>query len=304
MKGIPDFMDLSVIIVSYNTADLIGPCLSSLEAGKHGRHEVFVVDNASQDGSADMIRRRFPEVHLIANSANTGFAAANNQILNQCRGDFILFLNPDTQALPDTLEKATAYLRVNPHIGLAGAKIINPDGTIQESVSYRYPGEKYTRGDLPLLKGNIACVLGAAMIGRREIMQAVGGFDEDFFLYGEDEDLCFRVRKTGWEIGYIEEAVVIHLGGQSERLTLSAEKWRKKVRAEYLFYKKHYHAETIARIRRMERLKARWRLFTIGMAMPFLPDKIKASEKLGRYRVILEETERLPPSARRFRTGA
>jgi N-acetylglucosaminyl-diphospho-decaprenol L-rhamnosyltransferase len=298
MKGIPDAMDLSVVIVSYNTADLIGPCLSSLEACKNSCHEVFVVDNASQDGSADMVRRRFPEVHLIANSINKGFAAANNQIVDQCRGDFILFLNPDTQVLPNALEKAVAYLQVNPSIGLAGAKIINPDGTIQESVSYRYPGEKYAKGNLPLLPGKIACVLGAAMIVRRAVIQAIGGFDEDFFLYGEDEDLCLRIRKAGWEIGHIREAVVIHLGGQSERLTLSAEKWRKKVRAEYLFHAKHYTPKTVSQIRRADRLKARWRLFTLRITLPFLPDKMKAREKLGRYRVILEETGRMPPAGR------
>jgi GT2 family glycosyltransferase len=293
MKDSPDAMDLSVIIVSYNTADLIGSCLSSVQACPHVRREIFVIDNASQDGSADMIRRRFPEVRLMKNSVNTGFAAANNQILDQCRGDFILFLNPDTRVMTDTLEAAVAYLRGKPHIGLAGAKIINPDGTLQESGSYRYPGEQYTQGDLPPLPGRIACVLGAAMIARREVIESVDGFDEGFFLYGEDEDLCLRIRKAGWEIGYIDEAVVVHLGGQSERLTLSAEKWRKKVRAEYLFYKKHYQAQTIARIRRADRLKARWRLLTLRITLPFLRDISKAHEKQDRYRVILEETKQI-----------
>lgn len=283
-------MDLSVIIVSYNTADLIGLCLASVEASKRGHTEIFVVDNASQDGSADMIRRQFPGVHLIANSDNKGFAAANNQILDQCLGDFIFFLNPDTQVLADTLEKAMAYMEKHPRIGLAGAKIINPDGTLQESVSYRYPGEKFTRGDLPPLPGKIACVLGAAMMARREIIKGIGGFDEDFFLYGEDEDLCLRIRKGGWEIGYSQESAVIHLGGQSERATLAVEKWRKKVRAEYLFCSKHYRAETITRMKRADRMKAHWRLMTLRLTLPFLKDKVAAREKQGRYRVILEET--------------
>lgn len=283
-------MDLSVVIVSYNTADLIGLCLASVEASKGGPPEVFVVDNGSHDGSADMIRHQFPGVHLIVNSGNRGFAAANNQILDQCLGDFIFFLNPDTQVLPDTFEKAMAYMQKNPHMGLAGVKIINPDETPQESITYRYPGEKHTRGELPPLPGKIACVLGAGMIARRAMIERVGGFDEDFFLYGEDEDLCLRIRKNGGEIGFIEEAVVIHHGGQSERLTLTAEKWRKKIRAVYLFYSKHYQAETIARIKRADRLKARWRLLTLRLTMPFLIDKVTAKEKQGRYRVILEET--------------
>jgi len=285
-------MDLSVIIVSYNTADLTASCLSSIEASRGGcSTEIFVVDNASTDNSVAMIRHRFPNVHLIANPTNIGFSAANNQALNRCRGDLVLFLNPDTRVMADTLEKAVAYMRNNPGIGLAGARILNPDGTPQESVSYRYPGEKYTRGDLPSLQGSIACVLGAAMIARREVIEAVGGFDEEYFLYGEDEDLCLRIRKAGGEIGYIPEAAVIHVGGQSERLTLSAEKWRKKVKAEYLFYAKHYTPQTITRIRRADRLKVRWRLLTIGLAMAFLKDKTGAKEKQGRYRVVLEETE-------------
>ncbi len=297
-KGGTDGMDLSVVIVSYNTADLIGSCLSSLEASRNVSMEIFVVDNASQDDSADIIRDRFPRVKLAVNKENKGFAAANNKVLNQCRGHFILFLNPDTTVMADTLEKALDFMRNNTHIGLAGAKILNPDGTLQESISFRYPGEKYTRGDLPRIKGDIACVLGAAMLARREIIEAIGGFDEDFFLYGEDEDICLRIRKNGWMIGYIEEAVVIHLGGQSERQTLSAEKWRKKVRAEYLFYAKHYRPETVKRIIRADRLKARWRLITLGLALPFMKDRTKANEKMGRYRVILEEAGRSFPAGR------
>jgi N-acetylglucosaminyl-diphospho-decaprenol L-rhamnosyltransferase len=287
-------MELSIVIVSYNTADLIVDCLSSLEAAHSVQMEVFVIDNASTDGSADTTRSRFPNVHLVANLINRGFSAANNQVLTTCRGDFILFLNPDTQVMPDTFKNGLDYMREIPHVGLAGAKILNPDGTLQESVSYRYPGEKFAGGALSSLKGHIACVLGAAMITRREVMDTVGGFDEDFFLYGEDEDLCLRIRKAGWEIGYIREACVVHLGGQSERMTLSAEKWRKKIRAEYLFCAKHYPPAVVSQIRRMDRWKARWRLFTIGISLPFLPDKRRAKEKQGRYRVILEEAEGPP----------
>lgn len=294
-KGIPEPMDVSVsvIIVSYNTADLIGSCLSSLEQTTNpDKREIFVVDNASSDGSAEIIQQSFPGVHLIANQDNKGFAAANNQALRLCRGGFIFFLNPDTQVMPDALEKAVTYMQNHADIGLAGTKILNPDGTLQESVSYRYPGEKYTHGDLPPLKGKIACVLGAAMISRREVIDAVGGFDEDFFLYGEDEDLCLRIRKAGMEIGYIEETAVLHLGGQSERGTVSEDKWRKKVRAEYLFYRKHYSPETVQRIKRADWLKAHWRLLSLGITLPFLKERTRTLEKQGRYRVILEEASR------------
>jgi GT2 family glycosyltransferase len=286
-------MDISIVIVSYNTADLIVPCLSSIRQSSYGgQREVWVVDNASHDHSAAEIREGFPEVCLLANDKNRGFGAANNQALGQCRGETVLLLNPDTLLRPDTLEKALAYLDRHPRVGLAGASLINPDGTPQESISYRYPGQGYTRGDLSPLPGPIACVLGAAMFARRSVLTAVRGFDEDFFLYGEDEDLCLRIRKAGWEIGCMEEAVVVHVGGQSERGTLSAEKWRKKIRAEYLFYTKHYGPETVARIRRADRIKARWRLLTLGLSLPLLREKAAALEKMGRYRVLLEETGR------------
>ena len=175
------------------------------------------------------------------------------------------------------------------HIGLAGLKIINPDDTLQESVSYLYPGEKYTKGELSGLKGEIACVLGASMIARREIILRSKGFDEDFFLYGEDQDLCLRIRKLGYEIGYIIDASIIHIGGQSERRFTSVDKWRKKVRAEYLFYRKHYLPGTIARIRQIDILKSRWRIATLKLTMPFAKDKRETYEKLTKYEVINRE---------------
>jgi len=280
--------DLSIIIVSYNTADLIESCLNSIDSADVEK-EIFVVDNASNDGTAEIVRHHFPWVHLTVNEKNRGFGTANNQVLTDCRGRYILFLNPDTQIMADTLKNAISFMDDHPRIGLAGMKIINPDGTLQESVSYRYPGEKYTRGELSGLKGKIACVLGAGMIAGREIVLKMRGFDEDFFLYGEDQDLCLRIRKSGYEIGYIDDAAVTHLGGQSERQFTSAEKWGKKVRAEYLFYRKHYLPETIARIRQDDLRKAHWRIATLRLVMPFVKDKTKTSEKLIKYEAINRE---------------
>ncbi len=284
-------IDFSIVIVSYNTADLIGECLASALASEDCEKEIFVVDNASTDNSTDVIRRQFPGVHLTANIENRGFAAANNQVLPLCRGRFIFFLNPDTVLPLRTLKTLGDFLERNPLVGLAGARMVNPDGTDQESVSQRYPGEQYAAGELSALPGRIACVLGAAMAARTDIIRAVNGFDESFFLYGEDEDLCLRIREAGYEIGYAENAVVMHVGGQSERQSPTAERWRKKVRAEYHFYRKHYRPETVDRIRRADIMKARWRIFSLRATMPFLRDKTAAREKLTRYKVIYEETK-------------
>lgn len=279
-------MDLSIIIVSYNTSDLIGTCLASVTAYDDVMKEVFVVDNASTDGSTAFIRNNFPSVHLTENTENRGFAAANNQILTQCNGRYIFFLNPDTSVMPGAFNEAVSFMDVCPHIGLAGTKIINPDGSHQDSVSYRYPGEKYTAGELSGIPGQIACVLGAGMIARAKLIKDMRGFDEDFFLYGEDEDLCLRIRKSGYEIGYIGSAVVVHYGGQSERQTTSSEIWKKKTNAEFLFYRKHYLSKTIERIRRAHLLKARWRIATLKLTTPFSINNNKAKEKLIKYRAI------------------
>jgi len=286
-------MDFSIIIVSYNTADLIGGCLASVLANRDCEKEIFVVDNASTDGSAAIIRREFPEVHLEANTENHGFAAANNQVVPACRGRFLFFLNPDTELPAGTLKRLADYMDKNPHIGLAGARMINPDGTDQESVSWRYPGEKYTADEVKGLPGRIACVLGAAMVARADVIRNVSGFDETFFLYGEDQDLCLRIRRAGFEIGYADTASVMHIGAQSERGTVSAERWRKKVRAEYQFYRKHYRRETIARIRRADLAKALWRIYSLRLTMPFVKDRRMAQEKLTKYRVIYDEVSRL-----------
>ncbi|HNY51745.1 MAG TPA: glycosyltransferase family 2 protein [Smithella sp.] len=282
-------MDISVIIVSYNTAAATVECLKSVEAA-NGAKEIFVVDNASTDESVQKIRQFSPDIHLIVNKRNRGFAAANNQVLPLCRGRYIIYLNPDTIVKPDTPEKAVTFMDGHQNIGLAGAKILNPDGSLQESVSWRYPGEKFTRGETAGLAGNIACVLGAFMIARKSLLDELHGFDEDFFLYGEDQDLAWRIREKGLSIGYIEEAEVLHWGGQSEVQTPPAEIFEKKLHAEYLFYTKHYTKNTIERIKRAQRLKAIFRLFTLHLSLRFSANKSKVQNKIDCYQLIYKKT--------------
>ena len=285
---------LSIVIVNYNTADLIGACLDSLASQAAPSREVFVIDNASLDGSAAVIRERHPWVRLTVNRQNRGFAAANNQVLPQCRGSYLLYLNPDTRLTGEgVLEEAIRFMEAHPRVGLAGTRMVNPDGSLQESVSWRYPGQKYTRDEMAGLPGPIACVLGAGMIARTDLIRRLGGFDEDFTLYGEDQDLCLRIRRAGYEIGYVENAAIVHYGGQSERQSLPAEVWKKKTRAEYLFYRKHYRPETVARIRRADLLKARFRLATLFPAALFPGDGAKAEGKRVKYKAICETLETL-----------
>jgi GT2 family glycosyltransferase len=233
-----------------------------------------------------MIHEHFPQVTVIANRQNHGFGAANNQALPHCRGKYIIFLNPDTSIVEDALPKAVSYMDENSHIGLAGAKILNPDGSLQPSVSHKYPGEKFAKSELTGLAGKIACVMGAFMIARKPLIDELHGFDEDFFLYGEDQDLCWRIREKGFSIGYIENAAVLHWGGQSEVQTPPAALYAKKLKAEYLFYQKHYLPATITRIKRAERLKAVFRLILLRISLPFCGKKMIVQNKIERYQLI------------------
>ena len=279
---------LSVIVVNYNTSDFLVRCLNSI-ASQYGHNiEVIVVDNASQDSSQDIIRKTFPWVRLIANDRNLGFARANNQALKVSRGAYVHFLNPDTEVRHDAFKAMIEFMDSSPKIGLAGTRILNPDGSVQLSVDKRYPGEKYARGELKGLKGDLAWVSGASMIARRGIVDDLGGFDERFFLYGEEQDLCLRVRKAGWIVGFIPDAVVIHWEGQSERNTLPAAVWKKKFDAEMLFYEKHYSQKALRAISRANRVQAIWRIFTLRLQMPFCGEKETLTNKLDKYRLILE----------------
>ncbi len=280
-------MDISIIIVSYNTIDLIGPCLESVLSSGCNK-EVFVVDNKSTDGSVDFIRDRFPNIHLVENRENRGFGAANNQVLKYCRGRFLFFLNPDTAVSPNTFTSALDYMENQPKVRLAGLNMLNPDGSHQPSVSYSYPGGKYARKELAALNGPIACVLGAAMIARTDIINQLGGFDEDFFLYGEDQDLCLRIREKSYSIGYIEDAEVVHWGGQSEVKTPPVTLFEKKINAEYLFYRKHYSPQTISRINKSHRIKAYYRLATLKWSAPFVRNKAQLQNKISCYQILLK----------------
>ena len=291
--------EVSVVIVTYYSADVIGSCLDSIESAGSVSREVFLVDNASGDGTAEIVRSKYPSVQLIANDSNRGFSAANNQAIPLCRGRYLFFLNPDAELAGNCLETTLRYMDENPAVGLAGTKVVYPDGVFQETISLRYPGQKHAADELKGLRGSIACVLGASMIARADLIRTIGGFDEDYFLYGEDQELCLRIRQQGFEIGYIAESVVRHIGGHSERASESADRWRRKTRAEYIFYRKHYRPETIRKISREDRVKAWWRTVTIPLTLPFLRNGDAAREKLVKYRAILETLDEIASQGRK-----
>ena len=279
---------LSIIIVNYNTCDYLARCLESLSGSTEADCEIIVVDNASADASAAMVTERFPQVRIIANAENVGFARANNQAIALGSGRYYYFLNPDTEVRPGAIAAMIGYMETHPEIGLAGTKLINPDGSDQPSVESRYPGQKHARKEMARLKGDIAWVLGASMIARRQAILDIGGFCEEFFLYGEEQDLCLRLRKAGWRIGFIPESVVLHWGGKSERAHLPAAVWEKKFRAELVFYRRHYSRRAVRAICVENLIQAVWRIVSLNLAMPFYSDKTIPRLKLEKYRVALK----------------
>ncbi len=281
-------IDISVIIVSYNTKRYLSKCLKSVFEQEGVTFETIVVDNNSIDGSCQMVKDQFQRVILIANTENFGFAKANNQALKICNGKYVYFLNPDAEAEPNCFNTIFRFMEENPDIGLAGTKMRFPDNSFHPSVGDGYPGGRRARNVIPDLPGKIAWVLGASMITSMAVIKAMQGFDERFFLYGEEQDLCLRIRKSGLKIGYIPDAAVIHWGGKSEKNNSADDIWAKKVKAEYLFYSKHYPESTVRAIRRADYFQACWRLFSLFLARPFSGEKDNLNNKVAKYTQVLK----------------
>ena len=277
-----------MIIVSYNVADLLVRCLKSILSQSNVSHEIIVVDNASKDHTPEIVTEDFGGLKLIANEENVGFARANNMGLQASNGRYLYFLNPDTEVRPGALRTIFDFVEGHPHVGVAGTRILNPDGSLQPSVEKRYPGHRHAKKELQELAGDIAWVSGASIIARRDTAMSLGGFDEHFFLYAEEIDLCLRARKKGWLIDYIPDAAVVHWGGQSEKGSRSAAVWKRKLDAEILFYRKHYKPATFKAIARSNVLQAYWRIFSLKMTLPFTKNRERVLAKLEKYRLVLD----------------
>lgn len=235
-------MKLSIIIVSYNTRKLLEQCLDSVfhslnYANLLDLSEVFVVDNASNDGSAEMVRERFKGVKVIQNKVNSGFARANNQAIKIAKGDYILLLNSDTRVAPDTCEVLIKEADNHKGAGAIGCKLINNDGTVQPSAGFAPDLMKvifwmFFLDDLPLLRTVInpyhveersfydlshyvGWVSGACLMVRREALKNSGLMDESIFMYGEEVEWCYRIIKTGYKIYYTHKTSVYHHKGSS-----------------------------------------------------------------------------------------
>ncbi len=255
MKPGPEPVDLIVSIVNHNNRELLRQCLRSvLENSGRMRTEVFVVENASADGSSQMVKKEFPGVKLIANGEPMGFSANHNQVLRQASARYVLVLNDDTVVLAGALDRMVEFMDDNPRAGAVGCKILDEHGAVQHSCfdfySLRsvfldyclFPGRfKQDRllGISDPQGAEVDWVLGACILLRREALEEVGLLDESLFMYSEEVDWCFRAKQKGWQVLFVPDAEVIHYGGQSTKH--QAEKmFLQLCRSRYLFFGKHY----------------------------------------------------------------
>jgi N-acetylglucosaminyl-diphospho-decaprenol L-rhamnosyltransferase len=269
-------LDIGIVIVNWNTRDLLRDCLKSLEAGDTSvSRRVIVVDNASNDGSAEMVRTEFPHVEVIENPVNGGFSEANNlglkvlgfgglKQIGSSAPRFALLLNPDTVVPPDGLRHMIDRMDREPKIGVAGPRLIMLNGKLDLACRRSFPTPEvmlwrvtglskvfpksrlFGRYNMTYLdehlETEVDCVVGAFMLVRREAIVAAGLLDEAFWMYGEDIDWAFRIKQAGWKVLYYPQVTVLHVKRAASRMNPRAQV--EFQRASLIFYRKHYEAKT------------------------------------------------------------
>ncbi|MBI4053812.1 MAG: glycosyltransferase family 2 protein [Candidatus Doudnabacteria bacterium] len=247
-------MDLSIIIVNYNTRDLLQRCLRSVFASiTNYSYEVIVSDNGSSDGSVDLVKEFFPQVKLLENRSNLGFSKANNLAIKISQGRYVLLLNSDTEVNPNTFQQSMAYLEKHAEVGILGCKVLLPDATLDPACRRRFPtpanaflrlfglkrfSDYNVSGDVNR-EMEVDAVMGAYLLIRRSVIERVGLLDEDFFMYGEDLDWCFRVKTAGYKVVYYPGAKITHFKyGSSQKVPDRTIRFAHQ--AMEVFYRKHY----------------------------------------------------------------
>lgn len=259
---------LSIIIVNWNTRDLLRACLHSLP-GHDPATEIIVVDSASADGSADMVRAEFPQVRLLASPENLGYSKGNNLGLTQAQGEFLFILNPDTQVDPQAVPRLLEALRADPQVGVVGPLLRYPDGSVQAS-RRRFPtlltlflestwaqglapraalDHFYARDLPPDQPAEVDWLVGAALLVRRAAYAQVGGFDEGFFMYSEELDWCRRLKQAGWRVRHVPTAEVMHFEGRASAQVPAATHIR--FNASKVRYTEKYHGRGWAGVLRL-----------------------------------------------------
>jgi len=249
-------VDLSIIIVNWNTKNLLLNCLDSVfKTIKEISFEIWVVDNGSTDGSIEAVKYKFPSVKIIRNKKNLGFARANNQALKRINGRYAVLLNTDTVLTDGALEKIFFFMEKNPKVGICGGQLLNEDGTKQRCfgkiptlttdllnknlLEMLFPKRYFSKRRKYEIPTEVESITGACMVVRKKAIDEVGLLDENFFFYYEETDWCYRMRNKGWKVFYHPHAYIYHFRGKStEEVKNKAiiEFWKSR----YKFFKKHY----------------------------------------------------------------
>jgi GT2 family glycosyltransferase len=255
--------ELSVVIINFNAKQYLHNCISSVisELNSHVDHEVIVVDDASTDGSPQMVKEDYSSVKLIENERNLGFVASNNIGIKAASGKFIFCLNNDTVVKDGAIKGLVNFMKAHPDAGAIGPKLLNSDGTIQyqcrrsfptplnsffyfSGISRFFPKSKTISSylmtyldDAETIKVDSLC--GAAMMVTRDVVASVGPMDEDYFMYGDDIDWCYRIKKAGWNIYYHPQAEIFHYGGRGGSRSMPFKSLYRYYRAMAVYHKKH-----------------------------------------------------------------
>lgn len=266
-------MDLSIIIVSWNVASYLENCLESIfQNAPKCSFEIWVVDNASSDLTVQRIKTRFPQVHLIENSQNVGFAEANNQAIRQSSGRYVLLLNPDTLVHPNALQILVDFMDAHPEAGAAGSLYLSPNQTIQYScMPFPTVSKEFWRlfhldnlwhyGTYDMNRWNrmkereVESLQGACLILRRSVLDEIGLLDPDYFMYTEEVDLCYRIYKRGWKLFWVPQSIITHFGGQSTRQT-ATQMFLWLYRSKIMFVRKHFGEKKAREYKQILRLGA------------------------------------------------
>ncbi|MGA2675609.1 MAG: glycosyltransferase family 2 protein [Methanobacterium sp.] len=264
-------MDLSIIIINYRTYEFTKKTIDSIINKKYSfNYELIIVDNASGDNSLESLKKDYYKkidtglIKFISNNENKGFAYANNLALKQTNSKYILLLNSDTKIINDCLEKCLKFMDTDKNIGALGCKVMLSNGSLDKACRRSYPNVKvsfyrmtglshifpkskrFNKYNLTYLDENgiydVDCLSGAFMLLRSEVLSQVGFLDENFFMYGEDIDYCYRIKKNGWKVNYYGEAKVIHYKGASSKKQESKLLYE-FYKSMHIFYNKHYEKE-------------------------------------------------------------
>lgn len=288
--------EISIVIVNWNAADYLRDCITSIyEHTRDTLLEIIVVDNASSQPGVDDLKEAFPEITLIKSPENLGFARANNLAFKHSSGSCVLFLNPDTRLVGPAIQIMLAHLRSLPQAGIVGCRLLNSDLSLQTSCIQKFPTILNQAADIEYLRlrwpgcplwaigplfsqspqpTKVEVISGACMMTKREVLEAVGLFSEGYFMYAEDLDLCYKVKRAGFDNYYLGDAVVIHHGGKSTGQR-AVNDWatRMKFKAILQFCRKTRGPLYAGIFRVAIGMVAASRLLLIALAFPFVSDK-------------------------------